>query len=427
MKIRVGILSSYLLLLPLLGFAYADTPVPVPRTQANTFRDILFAGDMAFRFRPRFEYDALGVYQNIPFEPSSDGRATTVQTRLRYNTAWYCDFFGVLDFDHVGSYFNDKQNSGNNTTPNNTRYPMIPDPKGTALVQAYVAYAGLRETHIIFGKQELSLDDERFVGYADFRQTPQTFTGISYINRSLENAEIFYAYVAAVNTLWQGNENATARIRENSTHLINVSSMIRPFGDFVSYAYLIDDHDIAYNSSDTYGLRYEGNHLMPRIKFYNLLEYARQYNAHHNPVKYHANYYHLAGGAQFFVFDLGGGLEILSGNSSRIGKAFRTPIATKHGANGLADQFRTVPNAGLNDYTAYLKMNFYKIDAMVQYHTFRAQSGAAVYGHEWDAAISRPFFKNYNVGIEFANFCGVPSNGFYDINKVWVTFVAEFT
>ncbi len=422
------IVGAFALAIPSLCYSYYQFQLPLPEQQARTIPEVFSLGHAELNFRARFEYVDDESFEALLLPPRYIGRATTLSSSITYQTAPFCGLFGVMDFNNVTSYFNNRHNSGNETTPFKTDYAEIPDPKGTALDEVYLAYQRLPDTTIIVGRQKMNLDNQRFVGSSDFRQMPQTFDAVAIVNNSLLNVELFYGFISQVNSIWQGNERALFQQRANTTHLINMSSRLFPFGNVIGYGYLIDDEDIGYNSTNTFGLRYLGtsDYFNARLSLYLEAEYAHQNGTHNNPANFHANYFHLDGGLSVFNVDLGSGLEVLTGSNSRIGKAFRTPLASRHIFNGLADKFVITPDAGLVDIYSYAGFHFWEVVFLGQYHFFKAESGDDTYGNELDLSISRPILDRYSIGLEFADFKGKAENGFADTTKYWVTATASF-
>src|SRR3989338_2026169 len=91
----------------------------------------------------------------------------------------------------------------------------------------------------------------------------------------------------------------------------------------------------ATNSSDTYGLRLNGNTAMGGNKVLYTAEYAEQRSAHGNTVNYKTNYALLEAGVDLTniaVFKLG--YEVLGSDTGATGtatiKSFSTPLATLH-------------------------------------------------------------------------------------------------
>lgn len=404
---------------------YYAVALPIP-SRAASLEEWFCKGDFELTFRTRYEFDHNNAYAELGINPKHNGRAVTLASTLSYNTAQWARLFGVLDFNNVTAYFNSRYNSGNNTSPSRISYALIPDPEGTAVVQAYLGFEAIPDTILLGGRQVISLDNQRFVGPSDFRQMPQSFDSAAFFNDAISNVEFFYAFVGQVNTIWQGNDCAFFPQRTNSTHLINISSDLKPLGKLIAYGYFINDHDIALNSNQTLGLRYLNQVEFPYFTFYGQTEYARQNDLANNPIDYHANYVHFVLGTIISFVDLHGGYEVLSGNDKAPGKAFQTPLGSQHIFNGLADVFVIIPVAGLEDLYAQCELNFWGISLFGQYHHFRAQANSDKYGEEWDAGISYRFLKHYELSVEYADFIGNAVTGYPDVRKVWASFTAQF-
>ncbi len=426
MKKMTTRLMALALTYPALSMGFYTTEIQTPEGKANCLEDIFFQGDTSLKLRFRQEQVNDKSWPQLARDPDFPGRASTLSTRLTYNTAPFYHVYGLLDFNNVTSYFNNHHNSGSNTSPSKIHYAMIPDPKGTALVQALIAFDGIPDTQILFGRQNINLDNERFVGTSDFRQMPKTYDAVSLVNRSLTNVELFYAYIDQVNTIYQGNQSAYFPQRANTSHLINISATVFPFGEFIAYGYLIHDFDFPNFSANTYGLRYEGDYPFADFTLYSVMEYARQNSKNPNPVDYNANYYHLNGGFTWLFLDLSGGLEVLGGDDRAVGKAFKTPFASLHEFNGYAGKFTRTPDDGLKDLYATLQVTAWEVVVEATYHHFKAQTGGDTFGHEWDFGIKRPLFKNYFLGIEYADFSGRKEYGYADTRKYWLTAAAKF-
>src|SRR6478735_9392300 len=116
-------------------------------------------------------------YEEIDDEsPLENADATTLRTRLSYESGAYQDFTVGLEMDDVarldsGQQYNDGVNG-------RAKYSPIIDPDGTEVNQAWINYAGIPKTNAKLGRQRIALDNERFVGAASFRQNEQTFDSI---------------------------------------------------------------------------------------------------------------------------------------------------------------------------------------------------------------------------------------------------------
>lgn len=421
--------SSILVCYSIPSFSAYQSIYPKPTQQANSFLDIIKEGHTGLYFRGRFEYanDESSQPNSSSIDPISfkDGRAYTLTSRLRYTTAQMCNFWGLMEFNNVSSYWNKHHNSGHFTTPIRSEFAEISDAKGTSLNQALIAYQGLYDTKLIVGRQKIKLDNSRYVGSLDFRQTPQTFDAISIENKYLTGLELFYSYIANVNTVLQNQDTALFGERSNHTHLFNSSYDIYPFGTITGYFYYINDQAITNLSNSTYGLRYNGIIDLQRAKFLFVSEYAFQSSNSHNPVDYNAEYYLVEGAFSHPICDIGLGYEWFEGNKLSTGKAFITPLSDYHIFNGWADRFRITPALGLTDFYVYSNAHYWQIELEAAYHNFRAEASNIKFGHEIDLGIAYSFLKYYKVYAGLADFRGNAANNIADSQRFWLSLSAE--
>ncbi len=81
-----------------------------------------------------------------------------------------------MEFDYVAALDDSRYN---NSLNGKSQYPLIADPTGSDLNQAYVQYQhGGHQLKI--GRQKLALGNERFVGGVSWRQNEQTFDAVRY-------------------------------------------------------------------------------------------------------------------------------------------------------------------------------------------------------------------------------------------------------
>lgn len=426
-KSTVFLLSFKLLLL--LSFQSQATYFDAyhkPSKQVDYYLDFLLEGHTAFFFRGRFEYATDKSIQ--PFEMLSDhdsGRALTLSSRLNFTSANICNFWGGLEFNNVTSFATSRHNSGMLTTPDKIRFAEIPDPKGTSLNEVFLAYDGLYKTKLILGRQKIHLDNGRFVSSIDFRQTPQTFDAFIIENKYFVGLQLFYGYIARMNTIWQNNESALFGERSHNTHLLNGSYEFYPFGVFTGYLYYIQDKALRTISNKTYGFRYEGDIDLQRAHILLVGEYAYQSSNSTNPIDYNAEYYLVSGAFSHPLFLIGVGYEWFEGNDITPGKSFIAPLGDHHRFNGYSDRFRTTPNAGLTDLYFFATSNFWKVDVEAAYHRFHAEAQGIKYGDEVDLILNYAFLKHYKLNVGYANFSGKVQHGFGNSKRAWMSVTAE--
>ncbi|MFB3105471.1 MAG: alginate export family protein, partial [Pseudomonadales bacterium] len=333
--------------------------------------NLITGGDIDLSLRYRYEY----VDQDGIFDPA---KASTVRSRLSLQSGTYRSFDLFAEVDHIREVGADDFNAGAGNTPNRTQYPVVADPEGTEVNQAYLDYNASKSWSWRLGRQRINLDNQRFVGGVGWRQNEQTFDALSAVYQHTE-VMVRYIYVSKVRRIF-GDDVVAGSHEQAGTHLLNVSGEVEGLGKISGYYYRIDNEDAPASSTDTYGFRLSGLKDVDGFKARYTVEYAAQKGITDNPVHFGANYWNLDAGVIFGDFDIGLGWEVLTGDADSPGEAFRTPFATLHAFNGWADQFLTTPAAGLDD--RYLKFKATRGKAIVQmrYHDFEAEDGGTDFG-----------------------------------------------
>lgn len=369
-------------------------------------------GDPGLAFRYRFEN-----VDDAAFEEEAD--ASTLRLRLNFLTPEYSGFSAFVEVDTVFELGPDDYNAGAGNSPERVQFPVVADPDGTDLNQLWVQWAAGEGRRVRAGRQRIIYDNARFVGNVGWRQNEQTFDALA-ADWLLAGMRFQYAYVDNVNRIF-GND-VPAGDQDNDTHLLNVSRALGEAGRLAGYGYEIDNRDDPLSSTRTWGLRWVG---APFGAFAYALEFARQSDAANNPVDYDADYWRLdasLGGEDFSAF---AGWEVLGGDASRPGAAFRTPLATLHAFNGWADRFLVTPDAGLEDLFIGLKGRHWDWSWQAVLHDFTAEDGSADWGSELDVSAAHTFAERYELLLKFADFEG-DSPGFPDTRKFWLQLSAAY-
>jgi len=352
-----------LLAVPVMAADTQDSPV-----------DALKNGNVSLNLRYRFE----NVHDR-GFD--DDGHASTLRTALGYTTApWRgllakVEFQGVVDIGTAGKY----NNKGSGAAWNGVMdRPTIADPDQVDFHQAYLDWEIADGTKLRFGRQEILFDNVRFVGNVGWRQFHQSFDAGKLITRVIPRTTLVYAFVYNQNRIF-------ADTRRMASHLLHLTWDLKKAGNVNAYGYLIDYDRIVDSGLSTvsYGLRWHGGAGLGKnwTGFYDL-EIARQNDAGDNPNRVNAGYYRATLGARRGIWTLKGGYEILEGSPAD--GAFTTPFATLHAWNGWADRFLKTPPNGLQDGSLSLGAKFSPWKLMAVYHDFRANTGGAHYGSEYD-------------------------------------------
>lgn len=279
--------------------------------------------------------------------------------------------------------------------------PIIADPENIALTRAQLRYASPAFT-VTAGRQRIGFDDERFVGGVGFRQNGQSYDAVRAEVTPLKGLKVDLAYAWSVRTIW-GIDGVGARQQAVSGDNVfaNVGAQT-PVGKLSGFAYLVDQDETAMQgfrmSSQSYGVRLDGNQPLGKAKIAYQLSYARQSDWHRNPNDYSADFY-LADVA----VDLGGpwvgvGYEILGAGSGAMGgtalTSFQTPLATGFKFQGWADKFLVTPPDGIRDLYASTGWSWKTVGSLkavtvqAAYHDYRSDRESRSYGDEIDLLAS---------------------------------------
>ncbi|NCF62192.1 MAG: alginate export family protein [Gammaproteobacteria bacterium] len=392
------------------------TAAIVPAQAAESGSEAFTKGKPGVAFRYRFE----NVYQD---DFSYDATASTLRVRLNFKTDDYRGFGLFVEGDYVMELGWNDYNAGAGNTPDRTQYPVVADPEGADLNQAYIQWKGDKGTLLRGGRERIIYDNARFVGNVGWRQNEQTYDGV-YFQQKTGGFDFQGAWVDQVNRIF-GND-VPAGQHDNNTWLLNGAYSFDKFGKLTGYYYDINNKDAAAFSTTSYGIRFNGKYKVDALTLGYGAEYARQSDAHNNPVDFSANYYRIDFSAGFEAFTPYVGYEVLGGDDNRSGAAFRTPLATLHAFNGWADKFLATPDAGLKDFFIGAKGKLKGLNWNVLYHDFNAESGSGSFGSEVDASIGRKFAKNYGLLFKVAFFNSDPGSTYADTTKLWIQLTAGF-
>lgn len=377
---------------------------------ANNLFDAFANGEGGLSFRYRLELvDQDGF--------SKDATASTVRTRVDYTTREYKGWTFYIESETVTEVLADNYNAGAGNSPGNTQYPVVADPQGSEINQAWVRYTFAGDNSLKLGRQRISLDNERFVGGVIWRQNEQTYDAVSG-SFKLGGSDLFVAWVENVNRIF--GDDVPAGDNDSETLLVNWSNDFVKGGKLVAYYYGIDNQDVPSFSTNTYGVKFAGK----QNAFGYGLEYANQSDAANNPVDYSADYYRLDVSYAFDPATLFAGYEVLTGDANKPGAAFRTPLATLHAFNGWADKFLTTPDAGLVDTFAGFKGQTRGFKWQALYHDFQAEDGGVDYGTEFDAIISKKVNKYLTASVKAALYSA--DQYATDTTKFWFMLLAKF-
>jgi len=388
-----------------------------PLRAADTFTEAFTQGKGKLSFRYRFE----SVDQD---SFSKDALASTLRMRLNFKTDDWKGIGAFAEFDYVGEVGWDDYNAGSGNTPGKGEYPVVADPKGPDLNQAYLQWSNKTGTLLRGGRQRIIFDNARFVGNVGWRQNEQTYDAVYFQQKTGTGLDVQVAYAWQVNRIF--GDDVPAGTHDGDIWLGNLSQDWKDLGRLTAYYYDIANDDSASFSTQTYGARFAGSRKMDNTRFGYSLEFAHQTDAHDNPVDYSADYYRADLSLAFAMLTPYIGYESMEGDDARAGASFRTPLATLHAFNGWADMFLNTPDAGLNDLFGGIRGTAGAWSWDLLYHDFEAESGNGKFGNEFDASLSRKFAEKYSVLFKAAWFDADRKAPYPDTTKLWVQLTADF-
>ena len=380
--------------------------------QEQSNAGLLSDGKLSLDFRYRYEFVDQEAF-------AKDAHASTLRTRLAYQSADFSNFGFLMEVDDVRPVGNDLYNSTRN---GNTNRPVVADPEGTEINQALISYKGIDNTVIRAGRQRIMLDNHRFIGNVGWRQNGQTYDGFSIANMSLPKTTIEYAYIGNVNRIFGPDSGTPQANIQSDSHILNVRREWFPDWDITVYAYFLDLEGAPLLSNRTFGIRLNGSvALSERTSTRYTMEYAQQNSYGDNPNNYSSAYYLLEGTLTIVGVTGKLGYEVLQGGSVQ---AFQTPLATLHAFQGWADKFLATPTGGIENLYFSVAKKFRGTSFSVIYHRFNPEVRGPSYGSEWNLVIKRPFAERYSIILKYADY---NAHSFAtDTEKLWVMATAKF-
>jgi len=396
----------------------------------ESFMDALTGGDVDFGVRLRYE----SVQDDAKASGKRDADALTNRTTLGYKTADFYNVFAHVEFENVVDITDDTQyNDGENGL---TTLPVIADPKGTEVNQAYLGFKMIDNTLVKVGRQIITPRNapfHRFLGTVLWRQNWQTQDALTVTNTTLKDTELLAGYIWKNNTIFGTDRDMEAPI-------FNIKYNGFKYAKLEGYYYDLDFTETAdlANASTTYGLRAKGSIpvINDKTRFIYTGEYASQSDTGSNPNNYDADYFLVEGGFKVQLDSVVTSLiakvsyEVLESDQGTQGTVFRTPLATGHAYQGWADNFLLTPAAGIEDiYFTMVATGKYDTKLIISYHMLEAETGRFDYGDEVDIWLSKKINKKYTVGLKYAAYDASSDSGntkATDLSKFWAYFAYQY-
>lgn len=383
----------------------------------DSISDMVTNGTAKIDIRYRFEYvDQDGI--------DEEAEANTVRSRLTFASAAFKGVSFLAEFDDVRHIGDDDFNDTNNS---NTDYPVVADPDGTEVNQAWIKYS-VDSASGNFGRQRILHGSQRFVGGVGWRQNEQTYDGLRAEWQGGPGLSADLSYVYNVNRIF-GPDNGPVQPAqlEGDNFFGRFGWKITDDHSVTAFAYLLDiDEEKDYapgksvgNSTDTYGAEYDGKFGRVSVK----AGYATQSDAGDSQLNYDAAWYMAELGATFFGIKGTVGYEVLEGDN---GVGFKTPFATLHKFQGWADKFLATPGDGIEDAYAGLSGKLGPVKLGAIYHDFQANDSSADFGTELDLVATWPVNKKLSLQAKYATFDSDDDTRYTDTDKFWFTAQVKF-
>jgi hypothetical protein len=315
---------------------------PAPQEPASRWLwSWLKEGKISFNTRFRFEgFERDGA----PF--TATAYAPTLRLALGYETPAFHGFSIFAQGEAVFVTGPADYSVPNLPSQNRPNLPTILDPKSLEMNQGYLKWThGIpdRKLTLTVGRQELTLNDGRFLSISNWRQVHGTFDAGRVDAELPLNFSFTYAYI---NRFYrEDNYNATDGEEPMHSHIWNLewrkSEKIR----IALYGLLLDfrGHAQFATSTQTYGIRMTGPYQFD--KDWSLVytaDYAKQKNYGTNPNRVDANYYLGELGPGWRAFTFKAGYALLGGRS--VTDKLTTPLSPPF--NGWTDLFFLDPSGG---------------------------------------------------------------------------------
>jgi hypothetical protein len=369
--------------------------------------------------------DARLRYENVDQEPfAKEANALTLRARLGFETgkAWNTALLAEGDFNWpLVSHYN------GTTTPADPRYPVVADPEAYELNRLQLTNTSMVDTTLTLGRQRINLDDQRFVGNVGWRQNEQTFDGLRVVNKHIPNLAIDVSYINRVNRVFgpKGRAGANDGRFTGDTFLVNLAWQL-PIGKLTGFGYLVDIEQRPApirDSTQTYGLRLQGEKPLAKVKLAYVASWATQRAWQDNPLRFNNDYRMVELTATYRQYSLGAGYEALQGDGT---KGFATPLATLHRFQGWADKFLATPVNGIDDLYATAGYNSKGVGPLetlgftAAWHDYESDRLSIDYGSELDLQLVGKY-KRFTGTVKYAAYDAASTTPTVrDTDKLWV-------
>lgn len=384
---------------PLLALGLAALPA---MAQSTDLLQALQQGKVTFSLRTRYEH----VQDDVTGKGAD---ALTDRFTLGYRTLAWNGVSAFAEFENIANlasprFFVPQTGYGR------ADHAVVVDPPLSQLNQFYLEGYGLK-----VGRQVLNLGNQRFVGSVGWRQNDQTFTGATFTNKTWVSGLSFtLGHLTQIQTI-------TGSTRNLNANLVDTDATWIPGAHLRLFHYAFEETTAPATSLAHTGARLDGKAWRVLYDF----SFAKQ--------KPTAEATTLTTPEADYRY-LGLGFQVLpkltvTGARETLDAGFRTPYATLHAWNGWVDRFLATPANGLVDTLARVQGEAGRFQVEAVYHAFKADTGGAAYGTEWDAAMGFKAQAWLSLQVKAGDYRGdaaAPGALAKDQRKVWLQSVMTF-
>lgn len=318
----------------------AETPDP-------TFKEALTEGKLGAEVRLRYERVA---EKNLPPTMESKADALTVRLALGYTTKVWKGLSASAQYEGVFALVDDY-----NAYPGTaSEYPVVADPEDSGLNQAWVRYQNGGENwsaKATFGRQEVNLLNQRWLGAVAWRQNHQSFDAASVSAKLPASLTLDYTYLSKVHRIVGDHAPAAGFGNDGEAdmegHAFSLAWKADKKLSVSGYGLMVDmDKPYVGISSSTLGVRIAGPwSLSDSIAIPFAFDIAQQSEYGGRTVEFSGDYLAAEGGISWKGLSAKLMYEQLGSDDGLA--AVQSPFATLHAFNGWADVFLNTPVNGL--------------------------------------------------------------------------------
>ncbi len=388
--------------------------------QTATIIDALVNGAPVLELRPRYEHVEQDGRPN-------DGEATTLRTRLGWQTAKWNGLQALIEIEDVRGLGPESYDTNLN---GKAIYAQIFDPETTELNRLQLVWSPDPVLTATLGRQRINLDDQRFIGGSAWRQDEQTFDAVRIDTRH-GRFDATYIYIAKINRIFAEDQDW-----DSDSHVLSASYAFAESAKLTGFIYALDfdrpaTPGVRNQSSLTWGAKVSGRMQWDALRFDYAATTARQRDYGSSLLDYELDFVSAEATATHGPLSARLAYDQLEGNGVR---GFSTPLGSLHAFNGWSDAFisngaKTTVD-GLRDANVTFAWNtgvkwdyLSNLTVTARYHTFDAERTGADLGSELDLMVSGTVTPQLSWLVKFADYDGpasLPAPA--DRTKIWLGF-----